>query len=63
MFVFPPSSQETVQRSNSRCESQSVVKICAEKVRQNLRRFDGTPSSSAEECARNLTIKYVYIKT
>ena len=31
MFAFPPNSQETVQRSNSSCESQSVVKICAEK--------------------------------
>lgn len=63
MFVFPPSSQETVQPSNSWSESQSVVKICAEKVQQNLTRFEGTPSSSAEKCARNLTTKYVYIKT
>ena len=63
MFVFPLDSQETVQPSNSWSESQSVVKICAEKVRQNLTRFDSTPSSSAEECARILTTKYVYIKT
>ena len=60
MFVFPPNSQETVQPSISWSESQRVVKIRAEKVRQNLKRFDSTPSSSAEECARNLTTKYVY---
>ena len=60
MFVFPPNSQETVQPSNSWSESQRVVKIRAEKVRQNFKRFDGIPSSSAEECARNLTTKYVY---
>ena len=46
MFVFPPNSQETVQPSNSWSESQRVVKIRAEKVRQNLKRFGGTPSSS-----------------
>ena len=63
MFVFPPNSQETVQRRNSCCESQSVVKICVENVRQNLTCFEGTPSSSAEEWARNLTTKYVYVKT
>ena len=63
MFVFPPHSQETVQPSNSWSESQRVVKIRAEKVRQTLRRFDRTPSFSAEECARKLTTQYVYIKT
>ena len=48
MFVFPPNSQETVQPSNSWSESQRVVKIRAEKVRQNFKRFDGIPSSSAK---------------